>query len=215
MRFGIPGYRLPKNVLDSEIRDIENMGIEIKTDTPIESIYKFFKQGYDAVLVAVGTPKGQKLSIPGADHEGVLISTDFLKDVNLGEKVKIGKKVVVLGGGNVAFDCARVARRLGAEQVHIACLECRTDMPAACDEIDQGEEEGISIYPSKTSNRILVKNGKAAGVETLEVESVCFDEENNPEIKTVPDSYQKIEADTVIFAIGQTPDIPSGFNLDL
>jgi NADPH-dependent glutamate synthase beta subunit-like oxidoreductase len=214
MRFGIPGYRLPKNVLDSEIRDIENMGIEIKTDTPIESIDKLFKQGYDAVLVAVGTPKGQKLSIPGADHEGVLISTDFLKDVNLGNKVKIGKKVVVLGGGNVAFDCARVARRLGAEQVHIACLECRTDMPAACDEIDQGEEEGISIYPSKTSTRILVKNGEITGVEFLDVESFSFDEDKNPQIEVIENSQHIFEADTVIFAIGQRPEIPDSFGLD-
>jgi len=214
MRFGIPGYRLPKNVLDSEIRDIENMGIEIKTDMPIESIDKLFEEGYDAVLVAVGTPKGQKLSIPGADHEGVLISTDFLKDVNLGKKVKIGKKVVVLGGGNVAFDCARVARRLGAEQVHIACLECRTDMPAACDEIDQGEEEGISIYPSKTSTRILVKNGEITGVEFLDVESFSFDEDKNPQIEVIENSQHIFEADTVIFAIGQRPEIPDSFGLD-
>jgi NADPH-dependent glutamate synthase beta subunit-like oxidoreductase/Pyruvate/2-oxoacid:ferredoxin oxidoreductase delta subunit/ferredoxin len=214
MRFGIPEYRLPRNVLESEIRDLKNMGVEMKTNTHIESIDKLFDQGYDAVLVAVGAHKGQKLSIPGADHKGVLISTDFLRDVNTGKKVNIGKKVVVLGGGNVAFDCARIARRLGAEQVHIACLECRTDMPAACDEIDQGEAEGILVHPSKTSTRILSENGKITGVEFLDVESFTFDEDKNPQIEVVENSQHVLEADTVIFAIGQRPEIPEGFGLD-
>lgn len=214
MRYGIPEYRLPKDILESEIRDIEDRGVEIKTNTSIESIDQLFEEGFDAVLVAVGTPKGQKLSIPGADHEGVLISIDFLRDVNLGKKVPIGRKVIVLGGGNVAFDCARVARRLGAEQVHIACLECRTDMPAACDEIDQGEEEGIFLHPSKTSTRILSKDGKITGVEFLDVESFSFDEDKIPHVEVVENSQHVLEADMVIFAIGQRPEIPEGFGLD-
>jgi len=214
MRYGIPEYRLPRKVLDSEIRDIEKMGVEIKTNTRIESIDKLLEQGYDAVLVAVGANKGQKLPIPGANQEGVLISVDFLKDVNTGKKVKIGKKVVVLGGGKVAFDCARVARRLGAEQVHMACLECRTEMPAACDEIDQGEEEGITIHPSRTFTRILSDNGNITGVEFLNVESFSFDEDKNLHIEVVESSLHVLEADTVIFAIGQRPDIPDGFGLD-
>jgi len=215
MRFGIPEYRLPRNMLDSEIKEIEKMGVEIRTNTPVESIDKLLEQGYDAVLVAVGTPKGQKLSIPGADLPGVLIGTDFLREVNLGKKVPIGKKVVVLGGGNVAFDCARVARRLGAEQVHIACLECRTDMPAACDEIDQGEEEGITIHPSQTSTRILSEDGKITGVEFLDVASFSFDEDKKPQIEVIEDSHHVLETDTVIIAIGQRPEIPEGFGLDI
>jgi NADPH-dependent glutamate synthase beta subunit-like oxidoreductase len=214
MRFGIPEYRLPRSVLESEIRDIENLGVEIKTSTPIESIDKLFEQGYDAVLAAVGAHQGQKLSIPGADHKDVLISIDFLRNVNTGKKVHIGKKVVVLGGGNVAFDCARIARRLGAERVHIACLECRTDMPAACDEIDQGEEEGITLQPSKTSTRILSENGKITGVEFLDVESFSFDEDKNPQIEVIENSEHVLEADTIIFAIGQRPEIPEGFGLE-
>lgn len=215
MRFGIPEYRLPRDVLDSEIEDIENIGVEIKTSAHIESIDKLFEDGYDAVLVAVGAHKGQKLSIPGADSQGVLMSLDFLRDVNTGKKVKVGKKVMVLGGGNVAFDCARVARRIGAEEVHIACLECRTDMPAACDEIDQGEEEGIFINPSKSFTQILSENGKIAGVEFLDVESFSFDEDSNPQIEVVENSHHVLEADTVIFAIGQRPEIPDGFGLDI
>ena len=139
MRVGIPAYRLPRDVLDNEIGDIQKAGVEIKTGSPIDSLDGLFEEGYNAVLVAVGTHQGQRLNIPGADHEGVLIGLDLLRDVNLEKKVKMGKNVMVLGGGNVAFDCARVARRLGAEKVSLACLECRADMPAACDEIDQGE----------------------------------------------------------------------------
>ena len=215
MRFGIPEYRLPRNVLDSEIRDIENMGVEIKTNTHIESIDELFEQGYDAVLVAVGAHKGQKLSIPGADNEGALISIDLLRDVNMGKKVDIGKKVLVLGGGNVAFDCARVARRLGADQVHIACIEGKTDIPAACDEIEQGEEEGISINPSRTFIKVLNENGRITGVECLNVESFSFDEDKNLHIEVVENSQHVLEADTVIFAVGQRPEIPDGFGLDI
>ena len=214
LRFGIPAYRLPREVLDSEIEDMENIGVEILTNTRIESIDRLFEQGHDAVLVAIGAHKGMKLSIPGADKEGVLISIDFLRDVNTGKKVSLGKKVMVLGGGNVAFDCARIARRLGAEQVYIACLECRADMPAACDEIDQGEEEGISIHPSRTFTRILSENGKITGVEFLEVESFSFDEDKNVQIQVIENSHHVLEADTVIFAVGQRPEIPAGFGLD-
>ena len=214
MRYGIPEYRLPREILREEIADIENRGVEITTNTRIESIDKLFEDGYDAVLVGIGAQKGQKLSIPGADSQGVLIGLDFLRNVNAGEKVKIGNKVVVLGGGNVAFDCARVARRIGAEDVFIACLECREDIPAACEEIEQGEEEGISVYPSKTFTRILNDNGQIKGVEFLDVESFSFDEDMNPEIEVIEGSHHIMEADTVIFAVGQYPDIPDKFHLD-
>ncbi len=122
--------------------------------------------------------------------------------------------MIVLGGGNVAFDCARVARRLGAEQVLMACIECRSDMPAACDEIDQGEEEGISIHPSRTFTKIVSDEGRIKGVEFLEVESFSFDEEKNLTIETVENSHHVLEGETVIFAIGQRPEIPEDFGLD-
>ena len=214
MRFGIPEYRLPRDILDSEIEDIRNRGVEIKTGTHIESIDELFRQGYNAVLAAVGTHRGQKLPIPYVDNEGVFIGIDFLKDINLGKKVDIDKNVVVLGGGNVAFDCARIARRLGAEQVQIACLECREEMPATEDEIDQAEEEGILVYPSKTATRIISKNGKVKRVEFLEVESFSFDENKNAQIEVRENSHFVLEADNVIFAIGQRPEIPEGFGLD-
>jgi formate dehydrogenase beta subunit len=210
---GIPEYRLPREVLDREIKYIEDMGVEIKTGTRIESIDKLFEQGFDGIVAAVGTHQGQKLKIPGADNTGVLIGVDFLREINLGNKVEIGGNVLVLGGGNVAFDCARAARRLGAA-VKLACLEARETMPATGDEIQQGEEEGIEIYPARTFTHILTENGKITGVECLEVTSLTFDEEKNPQIETQEDSQHIINADTVIFAIGQRPEIPEGFGLN-
>jgi NADPH-dependent glutamate synthase beta subunit-like oxidoreductase len=114
----------------------------------------------------------------------------------------------------VAFDCARVVRRLGADEVHIACLECRTDMPAACDEIDQGEEEGIVVHPSLTSSRILNENGKISGVECLDVKSFEFDEDGRVQLDVIEGSQRIIPADTVIFAVGQRPEIPDAFDID-
>jgi NADPH-dependent glutamate synthase beta subunit-like oxidoreductase/Pyruvate/2-oxoacid:ferredoxin oxidoreductase delta subunit/ferredoxin len=215
MRYGIPEYRLPAEVLDKEILDIEQLGIEIKTHTRIESIDGLFDQGYEAILVAVGAHRGQTLPIPGAEYEGVLIGIDFLRDINKGKEVHVGNKVVVLGGGNVAFDCARAARRLGANRVHMACLESKADLPAACDEIDQGEEEGIHIHPSRTFTGILAEGDKVTGVACLEVESFSFGEDNDLELEVVENSQHVLEGDTVIFAVGQWPEIPEGFDIDL
>jgi NADPH-dependent glutamate synthase beta subunit-like oxidoreductase/ferredoxin/NAD-dependent dihydropyrimidine dehydrogenase PreA subunit len=214
LRYGIPEYRLPRGVIDDEIGDIEEMGVEIRTNTRIESIDGLLAEGYDAVVVAVGAHRGVKLPISGANGEEILVNTEFLKAVNEGKKVEVGRKVMVLGGGNVAFDCARVARRLGAEEVLMACLECRTEMPASCDEIEEGEAEGITIYPSRTFTKIVRENGKVKGVEFLEVASFSFDEDKNLELETVEDSQHVVEADMVIFAVGQKPEIPEGFGLD-
>jgi formate dehydrogenase beta subunit len=215
MRFGIPEYRLPRDVLNSEIEEIINAGVRIKTNTKIESLeHLMFEEGFDAVLVAVGSHAGQKLPIPGTDLEGVLVGLEFLRDVSQDQPVQTGKQVVVLGGGNVAFDCARVARRLGADEVHIACLECRNDMPAACDEIEQGEEEGIEVHPSLTASKILNENGKITGVECLDVKSFEFDEDGRVQLDVIESSERTLAADTVILAVGQRPEIPDGFDLD-
>jgi NADPH-dependent glutamate synthase beta subunit-like oxidoreductase len=214
LRVGIPEYRLPKAVLDKEINDLENSGIEIKTGVKIESPDLLFEQGFDAVLVAVGAHRGQKLSIPGTDNEGVIISTDFLRDVNTGNEVKVGKKVLVIGGGNVAFDCACVSRRLGASEVEMACLERGDEMLASPEEIEQGKQEGILIHNSHNFSKILGDNGKVTGVECQDVESFRFDESGTLCIDCIQDSEHVIEADTVIFAIGQRPEIPEEFNLN-
>lgn len=213
MRVGIPEYRLPRDVLDREIKEIKSTGVEIRTDTRVDSLDALFEEGYSAILVAVGAHEGQKLPIPGADHDGVLVSMDFLRDVHLGKEVKVGKRVLVLGGGDVAFDCARVARRLGADEVHMACLESRKSMPADSDGIKQGEVEGVVIHPSTTFARILIKKGHITGVECIEVKSFEFDEDGNAQVDVIEGSEHILSADTVIFAIGQRPEIPAQFDL--
>jgi formate dehydrogenase (NADP+) beta subunit len=215
MRYGIPEYRLPRNVLDREIHCIEKMGVEISINTRIDSLDRLFENGFDAVLLALGTHDGQKLRIEGADGEGVLTGIEFMKDANRGKAVSIGQRVVVFGGGNVALDCARMAKRLGAEHVHVACIEDRTEMSSDPEEIELAEAEGILLHPSKSLNRILSNNGKVTATEFLDVDSFSFDEDKNLQLETVENSQQYIEADTVIFAIGQMPETPQGFSLDM
>ncbi len=215
LRFGIPAYRLPREVLDQEISDIEKSGVEITTGTRVESIDTLLDSGFEAVLIATGTHRGLKLHIPGADNENVFVGTEFLRAANRKDQVALGEKVLVLGGGSVAFDCARVARRLGAGEVSLACLESRDTLPAAEEEVIQAEEEGIIMYPSRTFAAVLIENGAVTGVECLDVESVTFDEDKNPQIELREGSRHVLEAETVIFAIGQKPEIPEGFGIAL
>jgi len=154
---GIPAHRLPKEALKRDIDYIKALGVQIETNTPLGqglNLDNLARQGYGAILLAIGAQQGQRLEIPGADLEGALVATSFMRDFNLGEKAQVGKRVVVLGGGNVAIDCARTTLRLGAIEVHIACLECRKDMPAEVSEIEEAEEEGINIHPSLTFNDV-------------------------------------------------------------
>lgn len=207
MRVGIPEYRLPRHIIKNEIDEIKAVGVEIRLNTKVESLEELLKQGYDAILLAVGAHRGVKIPLPGADLEGVIINTDFLRDVSLGRKVDIGKRVVVLGGGNVAFDCARTSVRLGATDVHLACLEATGCMLANLDEIEEGEREGITIHTSQTFTRIVGDDGHVAGMECLDVKSFRFDSEGKLQVETVEGSEHVLPADTVIFAIGQTPDL--------
>jgi len=207
LRVGIPEYRLPSEVLDAEIEEIKSAGVEIKTNTKVESLGKLLEQGYDAILLAVGAHRGTKLPLPGADLEGVLVNTSLLRDVRLGKEVKIGKRVVVLGGGNVAFDCARTSRRLGATEVHLACLEPKDGMLSTPDEIKEGEAEGIIIHPSQTFTRIVDDDGHVGGVECLDVRSFEFDKEGRLRVNSIAGSEHILPADTVIFAVGQVPEL--------
>ncbi|HJX03985.1 MAG TPA: FAD-dependent oxidoreductase, partial [Dehalococcoidia bacterium] len=215
LKVGIPEYRLPRDILTAEIAEIIDAGVKIKTDIKVDSLDKLFDEGYKAVLIAIGTHKGQKLRIPGSDFDGVLVSLDFLRSVNLGQKVKVGKRVVVMGGGNVAFDCARVARRLGAEEVVVACLECREAMLASSEEIEEGIEEGITIRNSRNFLQILGDNGYVSGVQCQEVSSFEFEEDGNLRIDVVDGSEHVLAADTVIFAMGQIPEVPEGYKLPI
>ncbi|MFC1892496.1 FAD-dependent oxidoreductase [Chloroflexota bacterium] len=207
---GIPPHRLPKEELKRDIDYIEALGVQIKTNSPLgqgRNLDDLMREGCGAILLAIGAWQGQKLEIPGAELDGTLVATSFMCDFNLGNKVELGNRVVVLGGGNVAIDCARTALRLGAGDVHVACPECREDMPAENYEIEQAEEEGISVHPSLTFSRILGKDGRVTGVECIELKSVEFDEDGRPHVEVLEGTEHILPADTVIFAVGQRTDL--------
>jgi NADPH-dependent glutamate synthase beta subunit-like oxidoreductase len=214
-RVGIPEYRLPRDIVEAEVKEIVNAGVEIKTNTRVDSLEDLFAEGYNAILVAIGTHQGVTLPIPGADLDGVLLNAAFLRAVSLGSKVEVGNRVVVIGGGNVAFDCARVARRLGANEVHLACLESKEKMPASQEEIEQGHEEGIILHPSQSFVKIVGAQGHVAGVECLDVESCEFDADRRAQIKVTEGSEHILAADTVIFAVGQRPENVDQYGLSI
>lgn len=241
---GIPEYRLPRNVVESQVREILAMGdVTLKLNQRAGkdfSIEDLRQQGFDAVLVAVGAHRSRDLSIPGVDLDGVHKGIDFLLNVNLGYKFTIGKKVVVIGGGNVAMDVARSAARevvrqhemqtedwaknlttvaahemvdislsalrLGASEVHIVCIERRDEMPAAMEEIEEAETEGIIIHAGFGPKRVLGENGRVMGLETLRTERV-FDEKGRFNPQFASGSESMVGCDTVILAIGQAPNL--------
>lgn len=206
-RVGIPEYRLSRNVIEEEVNLIKEIGVEIITGKKVEDYEALLNDGHDAVLVAIGAHAGVRLPIEGNDLEGVYVNSDFLRAISLHEEVDIGDKVVVLGGGNVAFDCARSAVRLGAKEVHLACLENEKNIPASNDEVQAGSEEGVNIHYSKSFLKILGEDGNVKGVEMCDVSSMSFDENRRLTINLVEGSNHIIDADTVIFAIGQRPAI--------
>jgi len=209
MRYGVQEYRLPEDVLERDLEDIMNLGVEVKANVLIGrdfTLKELKDRGYNAVLIAAGLPQSRKLKIEGVDLQGVLGGLDFLRNVRLGKDVKVREKVLVIGGGNVAMDVALTALRLGAKQVKVACLETRKEMPAFPWEIQQVLEEGIPIDNSYGIKRIIGENNRVAGAELVRCMSV-FDSEGrfNP---SFDESETKIvKADMVIFAIGQTSDI--------
>ncbi len=219
LRVGIPDYRLPPVIVDREVWEIIDLGIDLRLNTPVKDLDEIMHQGFKAVLIAVGAHEGRKLPIPGADLPEVLINTLFLRDVSLwnigswrGSSARAvrnpqsmieNRHVLVLGGGNVAMDCARTAVRLGAKKVDMACLESREKMPASCEEIREAEEEGITIYNERSFKRIVDKDGHVAGVEAVNVTFMEFDPEGRLNLKTEEGSEHILDCDVVIFAIGQ------------
>lgn len=213
MSYGIPAYRLPRETVAREYGYIEGTGIRTEVNTRVEKPVELLKE-YDAVLMAIGTHEGVRLPLEGSSLPGVLVNMEFLRQCAMGEATGIGRRVIVLGGGNVAFDCARSARRLGAEEIHLACLEARDKMTADDEEIEQAQEEGILIHPARTFERITGED-HVTGVDFMKVESFMFDENRRAIIKKEPGSGHHIEADTVIFATGQRAGITEDAGLAL
>lgn len=205
MRVGIPEYRLPAEILEPEIQAILEGGAELRINSRIKNPAALLKEGYDAVLVAVGTHRGTKLPIPGNELPGVLVNADFLRGARLGPTPAVGSRVVVLGGGNVALDCARTAFRLGAEQVAVACLESREAMTASPEELEEAIQEGVEIHNRVTFLSIEGED-HVTGVQVQEVAGFHFDENHRAVIEPREGTEHVLEADTIIFAVGQTPE---------
>jgi len=200
LRVGIPDSRLPAEIVDGEINSIlEETGVNLFLSREAGTPNDLINSGYDVVIVATGAHKGKRLSIPGNGLAGVVTAVEFLASP------KAHRKAVVIGGGNVAFDSARTAKRLGAEQVTVACLEAREDMSACREEIDAGLAEGIEILNSRSF--VGIRQDGSLWVDCLCVKSFCF-EDGNLHIEPEPDSEHMIETDIVIFAVGQETDRP-------
>lgn len=207
MAVGIPLYRLPRKTLSTEIGVIRKMGVEIKTnvtfgeDITIESLKK---EGYKAFFIATGLHQNIRLNVENEDLAGVMYGMDYLRDISLGKSVPIGRKVVVIGGGNVAMDVAMTAARKGAE-VALVALEQRGEMPAWEREINEAMEEGIRIVNGLGPNRFLAKDGHLAGIEFKRC-IAAFDAKGAFDPRYDDSDLTAMDADTVIVAIGQAPD---------
>ncbi len=213
LRSGLPPYRLPKEVVDRDIKNVTALGVEIRTGARVESLSKLRADGFDAVFVSVGAPIPKKLRIEGEENPGVMSGIALLAEVSLGTKVDLaGKRVVVIGGGNVAIDVARTARRLGAAHVQLVCLEKRHEMPASAEEIHEALAEGVELRNGLGPKRIVVADGRVTGVETKKCVSV-FDGEGKFAPKFNERAVKTLPADIVFVAIGQVSPT-AGFAAD-
>jgi NADPH-dependent glutamate synthase beta subunit-like oxidoreductase len=208
LRYGIPNYRLPEDVLDAEIERILSVGIELRTDWKLGDNLdpvQLKKENYDAVFVAVGAQSSKKIPLEGSDLTDVLWGVDFMVRVGEGEAIDIKERIVVIGGGSVAVDAALTALRLGARNVVMACLESREEMPAHPWEIEMAEEEGVEILNSWGPHKIAGNNGVVSGIELVRCTSV-FDDHGA--FSPVFDETKKhLDTSQVILAIGQTAEI--------
>jgi len=210
LRTGIPRFRLPEDRLDRDIEYLLYPGIDICTNQALGKDFTLAdleRQGYRAVFLATGAHKSKRLPIPGADLDGIMLNMEFLSQARTGEPLALAGKVLVIGGGNVAMDVARTVRRLGIQDVTMACLESYDTMPAHRWEIQDAEAEGIKIINDTAFKRFLGKDGHVTGVECIKISFMAFDAEGRLTIKEIPGTEFIIPADRIIVAIGQGPDL--------
>jgi len=205
---GIPSYRLPREMIKEDVQRVLDLGVELNLESPITTEQQILdlQKEFDAVFVGIGAHEPRWMGIEGEDLEGVIHAIDFLRDVNSGKDVVVGAKTAVIGGGNVAMDAVRSARRLGAE-AFIVYRRAREQMPADEAEIEETEEEGIVFHFLTNPTRVLGKDGKMTGLECLQMELGEPDESGRRRPVPVEGSEFLIEADMMIQAISQRPDI--------
>jgi heterodisulfide reductase subunit A2 len=206
LRYGIPEYRLPKDILDNEINYVKELGVEIKTKSAVTNLDEILGKGYRAVFLANGAWVSQKVNIPGEDAKGVLHAIDFLKQVSGGIKVELGNKVAVVGGGNAAVDAARTAVRLGAGEVSIIYRRSRAEMPAIPSEVDEMEQEGVKIRYLTTPTEVIARDGKLVKIKCIKMELGDPDASGRRRPVPVKGSEFELDIDTMILATGQAVD---------
>ena len=218
--YGIPSYKLEKDVVQAEIAIIEAMGVEIKTGVEVGkdiTIAELREQGYKAFYIAIGCQGGRKAGAPGEDAEGVVTAVDFLREAGANESYAIEGDVVVIGGGNVAIDAARVSGRVGAPKVSMFCLESRETMPASLEEITEAEEENVSINCGWGPKEVLTEDGKVTGV--VFKKCVTVTDENGRFNPTYDENEtMTVACKHVIFSVGQSivwGDLLNGTKVEL
>jgi len=213
MRYGIPEYRLPYDSIDRDVDYIRSLGVEIKTGVKVgvDITLEEMEQRFDAVYASTGLSLGRSTGIEGADHKSIYQSVDLLRDITLGKEVPVEKKIVVIGGGNVAMDIARSLARLqkkkfGKVDITVSSLETYDDMPADREELIEGDEEGIKFEPGRGPRKFIIENDVLKGVESIRVLSI-FDEEGRFNPKYDKDNRIILMADMIVESIGQAPDM--------
>ncbi len=206
---GIPAYRLPAEILAAQIEMIRSLGVVIKTRCEVgrkKTIGGLRKEGFKAFFIAIGAHKGSRLNVPGEELAGVYQGLEYLKGINSGSRLNIGKRVAVIGGGNAAIDSVRSARRLGSDEAFILYRRGMKEMPATPEEINQCREEGIPIRTLTQPLKFFGSNGRVTGIEAVRMRLTELDDTGRRKAEPVLGTEFKIKVDAVIVAIGQEAD---------
>ena len=210
LRECMPTYRLPRKVLEADIEQMKKLGMKFRTGVTIGrelTLQSLSKEGYKAAFLATGAHKIKKLRIEGTELEGVIYALDLLRKTNVGEKIDLGERVAVIGGGNVAIDAARTALKLGAKDVSILYRRSREEMPANPWEAKEAENEGVKISFLASPTKILGEDGQVTAIECVRMELGEPDETGRRRPTPIENSEFTTELDTVILAIGESPDL--------
>jgi heterodisulfide reductase subunit A len=202
LSLGIPAYRLPKEVVARDIKNVTALGVEIETGVMVSNLDDLIAQGFDAIFIAAGLQGVAKLGVTGEDLPGVFYGVDFLRHINLGKAIRLGQNVAVIGGGNVAVDTARSALRLGARSVHVYSLEKENKLPATPEEVSAAKHEGVQFHCGVGVRQIKGDKRSVSGLVTIAVKSI-FDEHGHFHPSYLEGTEEEVPTDNVIVSIGQ------------